>query len=99
MKGFKYQITMKTLLRKQKEHVEKEFTTVYFKSTVKKVINFNKYGLDKSFWQLLYRLDNWINEGSAWTIEYMIGEYINISVYSSLSGRTYIELPDELKSS
>ena len=99
MKGFKYQITMKTLLRKQKEHVEKEFTTVYFKSTVKKVINFNKYGLEKSFWQLLYRLDNWINEGSAWTIEYMIGEYINISVYSSLSGRTYIELPDELKSS
>ena len=66
---------------------------------MKKVINFNKYGLDKSFWQLLYRLDNWINEGSAWTIEYMIGEYINISVYSSLSGRTYIELPDELKSS
>ena len=28
MKGFKYQITMKTLLRKQKEHVEKEFNTV-----------------------------------------------------------------------
>ena len=49
MKGFKYQITMKTLLRKQKEHVEKEFTTVYFKSTVKKVINVNKYGLNKSF--------------------------------------------------
>ena len=97
--GFKYQTTMKTLLRKHKEHDEKEFTTVYFKSTVKKVINFNKYGLDKSFWQLLYRLDNWINEGSAWTIEYMIGEYINISVYSSLSGRTYIELPDDLKSS
>ena len=50
MKGFKYQITMKTLLRKQKEHVEKEFTTVYFKSTVKSTVkNFNKYGLDKSF--------------------------------------------------
>ena len=50
MKGFKYQITIKTLLRKQKEHVEKEFTTVYFKSTVKSTVkNFNKYGLDKSF--------------------------------------------------
>ena len=26
--------------------------------------------------QVLYRLDNWINEGSAWTIEYIDGEYI-----------------------
>ena len=48
---------------------------------------------------MLYRIDLWINEGSAWTIEYIDGEYINVSVYSPLSGSTYIELPDEVKHS
>ena len=47
---------------------------------------------------MLYRID-WINEGSSGTIEYIDGEYINIYVFSSLSGSTYIELPDELKHS
>ena len=33
MKRFKYQITMKVWLSKQKENVNREFTTVYFNST------------------------------------------------------------------
>ena len=37
----------------------------YFNSTPKTVINLNNYGLNKFFQQVLYRLDNWINEGSA----------------------------------
>ena len=90
---------MKFLLSKHKENGDREFTTVYFNSTTKTVINPDNYGLDKSFQQVLYRLDNWINEGSAWTIEYIDGEYLNISIYSPLSGRIYTELPDELKSS
>ena len=97
MKGFKYQITVKVLVSKQKENGDTEFTTVYFNSAAKAVINLNNYGLNKSFQQVLYRLDNWINEGSAWAIEYIDGEYINISIYSPLSGSTHIDLPDELK--
>ena len=85
MKGFKYQITLKVLLSKQKENGYKEFPTVYFNSTANTIIDLNKYGFDKSFQEVLYRLDNWINEGSAWTIEYVDGEYINISIYSPLS--------------
>ena len=87
---------MKVLLSKQKENGDREFTTVYFNSTAKTVINLNNYGLNKFFQQVLYRLDNWINKGSAWAIEYIDGEYINISIYSPLSGSTYIELLDEL---
>ena len=90
---------MKVLLSKHKEKGDREFTTVYFNSTAKTVINPDNYGLNKSFQQVLYRLDNWINEGFAWTIEYIDGDYLNISIYSPLSGSTYIELPDELKSS
>ena len=32
-------------------------------------------------------------------IEYIDEEYVNISIYSPLSGSIYIELPDELKNS
>ena len=47
----------------------------------------------------MYRIDNWINEGSTWTTEYVDGEYINTSIYNPLWGSTYIELPNELKKS
>ena len=58
MKGFKYQLTIKVLLSKQKENGDREVTTVYFNSTAKTVINLNKYGVSKSFQEILYRLDN-----------------------------------------
>ena len=45
----------------------------------------------------MYRIDNWINERSTWTIEYIDGEYINIAIYNPLSGNTYIELSNELR--
>ena len=53
--------------------------------------------LDKSFLEILYRIDSWINEGSGWIIESIEAQYVNISVYSLLSGSTYIELSDKLK--
>ena len=62
MKGFKYQITMKVYLIKQKENGDREFATVYFNSAAKTVVNLHKY--KKSFQEILYRLDNWINKGS-----------------------------------
>ena len=71
----------------------------YFNSTAKTVINVNNYGINKSFQQVLYRPDNWLNERPARTIKYIDLNYINISVYSPLSGSTYTELPDESKNS
>ena len=85
IKGFEYQTTMKFLLSKQKQNGDREFATAYFNSTAKTVIGF-KPGLDDSFQEFLYRLDNWIYEGSAWKIGYIDGEYINISIYNPLSG-------------
>ena len=73
-----------------------EYSPVHFNSTAKTVI-ISKFNLDKSFQEILYRIDNWINEGSGWIIESIDGEYVNISAYSPLVGNTYIELPDELK--
>ena len=48
IKGFKYQITVKALLKKDKRDGEIEFRPVYLKSTTKTVIN-RKFDLDKSF--------------------------------------------------
>ena len=55
MKGFNYQITRKGLLSKQKQIVDTEFSTVCFNSTAKIVTNLNKYDLNKSFQQILYK--------------------------------------------
>ena len=90
---------MKVLLSKHKENGDVEFAPVYFNSTNKTVINVIKTVLDKSFQEILYRTDNWINEGSGWVIESVDAEYVNISIFSPLSGSTYIELPRRLRNS
>ena len=87
MKGFKYQITVTLSLSKVKIDGSIEYSPVYFNSTTKTVIN-SEFNLDKSFQDILYRIDNWINEGSGWIVESIDGEYVNISAYSPLVGNT-----------
>ena len=54
--------------------------------------------MESSFQEILYKIDNWINEGSGWIIEFIESQYTNISTYRPLSGSSHINLPDELKS-
>ena len=95
IRGFKYQITLSFVKQIQK-NTDKEFATVCFNSTAKTVIDL-KSSLNNSFQEVLYIIDNWINKGSAWINESISGAYINISIFSPLSGSTYIELPDKLR--
>ena len=96
-RGFKYQITVKVLLKKKnRSNGEIEFTSVYFNSSTKTVIN-HRYKLNKSFQEILYRIDAWINRGSGWIIELIESQYINISTYRPLVESSYIDLPIELK--
>ena len=62
-RGFKYPITVKVLLKKYRPNGEIEFTPVYFNSSTKTVIN-QRYKLNKSFQEILSRIDAWINRGS-----------------------------------
>ena len=55
--------------------------------------------LDRSFQEILCRIDNWISERSAWTTESLQSQYVNVFIYSRHSGSTYIKLPDKLKHS
>ena len=95
-RSFKYQITVKVLLKKYKPNDKIEFTPVYFNSSTKTIINC-RYELDKSFQEILYRIDVWINRGSGCIIELLESQYINISTYRPLVGSSYLNLPIELK--
>ena len=96
-KGFKYQITVKVLLKKYKLNGEIELAPVYFNSETKTVIN-HRFKLENYFQKILYMVDVWINEGSGWIVESIESQYINISTYRSLSGSSYVDLLVELKS-
>ena len=81
---FKYQITVKVLLKKYKLNGEIEFAPVYFNQTTKTVIN--------------HMIDVWNNRGSECHVESIESQYINISTYRPWSGSSYMDLPVELKS-
>ena len=95
-RGFKYQITVKVLLKKYKPNGEIEFAPVYFNSTTKTIIN-HRFRLENSFQEILYMIDAWINEGSGWIVESIESQYINISTYRPLSGSSYMNLTVELR--
>ena len=47
--------------------------------------------------EILYMIDDWINNGSGWNVESIQSQYINISTYRPLSGSSYVDLPVELR--
>ena len=89
VKGFKYQIILKVILKKYKPYGEIEFKPVYFNSTTKTVINY-KVSRENAFQEILYRIDNGI-------IKLIESQYINVSNYRPLSGSSYIKLSVELR--
>ena len=58
----------------------------------------HKFSLENAFQNILYRIDDWINEGSGWIVELSKSQYINVSTYRPLSASSYIKLPVELRS-
>ena len=58
----------------------------------------HKFSLENAFQEILYRIDNWINEASSWIVELIKSQYINISTDKPLSGKFHIKLLAELES-
>ena len=46
----------------------------------------HKIGLQNSFEEILYRIDNCINEGSGWIVEIIGYQYINIQIIDHYQG-------------
>ena len=80
-KGFKYQITVKGLLKKYKLNGEIELATVYSNLVTKAFIN-HRFRSESSFQEILYMIDVWIDKGSDWNVELI--EYQYISTYRPL---------------
>ena len=76
--GFKYQITVKVLLKRYKFDREIEFRPVHFNSVTKTLTN-QIFQLESSFKEILYMIDNLINEGFVWILEFIESQYINLS--------------------
>ena len=91
-RGFKYQITVKVLL-KNTSPMEKLSSLQFI------LIHGQKQWLitDLNFQKILYMIDAWINEGSGWVVESIESQYINISTYRPLLGSSYMGLPNGLK--
>ena len=85
------------MFKNYKSNGEIEFRPVYFNSTTETVIN-HKYTLENAFQEILYSIDNWINEGPGWIVKLIESQYINISTYRPLSGSSFAQLPAELRS-
>ena len=96
-KGFKYQITLKVLLKKFKHNGEIKFEPFCFNSKTKTVTN-HRFKSENYFQEILYMIYFCINNRSGWIIELIESQYINISTYRPLSGSSYKHLPVELKS-
>ena len=62
-KSFKYQITVNVLLKKYKHNGKIEFGPVHFNLETRTVIN-HRFQLEIFFQEILYMIDNWINDGS-----------------------------------
>ena len=56
------------------------------------------YFLELSKEYILNIIDQWISEGSGWTIESVNGHYLNIVQYEPIKASSYIKLPTELRS-
>ena len=59
----------------------------------------HRLSLNKFVEEILYKIDNWINEGSGWIVELIESQYIDVSTYRQLSRSSYVKLPAELRSS
>ena len=73
------------MLKKYKPNEEIEFCPVFFNPTTKTAIN-HKFSLESAFQEVLYRINNWINDRSGCIVELIESQYINILTYRTLSG-------------
>ena len=89
------------MVKKYKPNGETEFRPDCFNSSTKAVIN-HKFSLENAFQEILYRIDNWINEVSAWIVELIESQDIHILTNRPLSGSSLANIrldEDVLKTS
>ena len=100
MKGLKYVETLKVTFSKMSGG-EIVIKTAYFNSIAQTIINHIEINeaLQMSKQNILNQINQWISEGSGWTIHSVDNHYLNIVKYKPMNGSSYIQLPSELRNS
>ena len=100
MKGLKFNEVLKITFKKQvgDEPIEK---TAYFNGKVQLMTNEIEIveSLQITQEQIVNRIQQWISEGSGWTIQSVDSHFINVVEYRPLKGSSYIPLPKKLQNS
>ena len=98
MKGFKYVETLKVTFSKMSGG-EIVIKTAYFNSIAQTIINHIEINeaLQMSKQNILNQINQWISEGSGWTIQSVDNHYLNIVKYKPINGSSYIQLPSDLR--
>ena len=98
MKGFKYVETLKVTFSKMSGG-EIVIKTAYFNSIAQTIINHIEINeaLQMSKQNILNQINQWISEGSRWTIQSVDNHYLNIVKYKPMNGSSYIQLPSDLR--
>ena len=81
----KHQNHLKVFSTKYKENRDIEFALIFFNSLTKTRIG-HEDSLKKSFLEVFIKFGDRISEGSGGITESIDEEYVNISIYSPLSG-------------
>ena len=100
MKGLKFNEVLKITFKKQvgDEPIEK---TAYFNGKAQLMTNEIEIveSLQITQEQIVNRIQQWISEGSGWTIQSVDSHFINVVEYRPLKGSSYILLPKKLQNS
>jgi hypothetical protein len=101
MGGLKYTETVKIRMSKEVGDGKTKKDSVYFKSKTGTVTNFEDIENTAATNQLtiLSRIETFQNLGSNWIILNIESHYINIAIYKSLAGSSYMKLPDDISNS
>ena len=106
MNGFKFIRTLKITFCKHYIDPETKkpafiYETSYFNGKTKTLTNLDdiEYGINESDHRIMYFVNQWVSEGSGWTIDRLVGDFLNITLYNPLSGSSYVKLPAKLGNS
>ena len=54
-------------------------------------------GIRTAHTQIHRNIDKWIQNGSNWHINHVVGFYVDVAAYQPMRGKSYIDLPNNLK--
>ena len=106
MKGFKFIETLEVTF--EKDTIDSKtgkrvsiYKTAFFNGKAKTITKVDDIEpeLNMSRQEILNTIDKWVSEGLGWVIERIDSHYLNVTLYKPLNGRSYIELPAELRNS